>query len=100
MRVDGHREPPKITGGVAWENKHTPVLTLFYNPQESAVFNGAQKRFGTSVQRPFREVSKMPGMEVAKCRTAGKDFAEPETLKLEPGAVYRSSLGEYHSVKR
>lgn len=89
----GIHEPSPITANVSWENKHTPIIELCYNPQQSASFNGIQRRHGASVGQCFTKSTVGPAK-----RVAGKDYDAPD--EKQPGQLWRSSLNEAHHLKR
>ena len=92
LRLSGVHEPPPITANVSWEGKHTPIIELVYNPQQSQSFNAAQRRNGASVGTCFTRSSVLPVQ-----RKAGKDYEYPEK---RPGLLWRSGLNEAHHTKR
>lgn len=105
LRADGVHEPQPITANVAWEGKHTPVIQLVYNTQESARFNGSQRRFGFSVMQSMTSGGTIPlvGKHTGEAgyEKGVKGLSEGTSKGYaDPGSLYWSKVGECRSVKR
>ena len=57
------QEPSLMLGCVAWENKHTPVVTVTHDRAYAQAFNNKQKRMGHGVTRSIVASREPSGLE-------------------------------------
>jgi hypothetical protein len=91
-----HDVPP-LVAKVSWEGKHSPVIEITSNTEEARRFNRAQHRHGAA---PLSAIAPRTGGFNSDERTEADGEARKFGSGAEPGAVYRTRLGEKHTVKR